>query len=305
MDFTHCGELGVTISGEPFEHLLFQFVLSHSGWRYAEVAFGETFSALVSGLQGALWELGGVPEVVRTDNLSAATHELKDSRGRTSNERCRAILDHYGLRATRTNPRSSHENGVAEQAAGVFSFEDGLRFAMARGTLMSALPGVNPNQALNGLEAAFADVAVSPPSLVLVSGVTGRVIDSSRPLDGAYWRRQVRETAAPSACASTLTEMEVDIVIGIGPDASFGHQVITEWPMQSEGERESRAPTLLASMLAPEDKGSPDRIIHFAAAAQTYEAGLALDFNGLFADESRRHISLPTYPFQRRRYWIH
>ena len=115
MDFTHCGELGVTIGGEPFPHLMFQFVLSHSGWRYVEVAYGETFTALVSGLQGALWELGGVPEVVRTDNLSAATHELKDSKGRAFNERYQAILDHYGLKATRTNPRSSHENGVAEQ----------------------------------------------------------------------------------------------------------------------------------------------------------------------------------------------
>ena len=115
MDFTHSGELGITIGGEPFEHLLFQFVLSHSGWRYAEVAYEETFTALVSGLQGALWELGGVPEVVRTDNLSAATHELKDSKGRAFNERYQTILDHYGLRATRTNPRSSHENGVAEQ----------------------------------------------------------------------------------------------------------------------------------------------------------------------------------------------
>ena len=115
MDFTHCGELGVTIGGEPFEHLLFQFVLSHSGWRYAEMAYGETFTALVSGRQGALWELGAAPEVVRTDNLSAATHELKDSKGRAFNERYKAILEHYGLRATRTNPRSSHENGVAEQ----------------------------------------------------------------------------------------------------------------------------------------------------------------------------------------------
>ena len=115
MDFTHCGELGVTIGGEPFEHLLFQFVLSHSGWRYAEMAYGETFTALVSGRQGALWELGAAPEVVRSDNLSAATHKLKDGKGRAFNERYKAILEHYGLRATRTNPRSSHENGVAEQ----------------------------------------------------------------------------------------------------------------------------------------------------------------------------------------------
>ena len=115
MDFTHCGEFGVTVGGEPFSHLLFQFVLSHSGWRYAEVAYGETFTELVSGLQGALWGLGAVPEVVRTDNLSAATHDLRDSRGRAFNDSYQAILDHYGLKATRTNPRSSHENGVAEQ----------------------------------------------------------------------------------------------------------------------------------------------------------------------------------------------
>ena len=115
MDFTHCGELRVTISGEPFKHLLFHLVLSHSGWRYAEVCFGETFAALVKGLQGALWELGGVPRVVRTNNLSAATHELKNSRGRAMNANYEAILAHYGVEHTRTNRRSSHENGVVEQ----------------------------------------------------------------------------------------------------------------------------------------------------------------------------------------------
>ena len=115
VDFTYCGELGVTIGGELFRHLLFHLVLSHSGWSYAEVCFGETFGALVKGLQGALWELGGVPRVVRTDNLSAATHELRDSKGRAMNARCEAVLAHYGVEHTRTNPRSSHENGVVEQ----------------------------------------------------------------------------------------------------------------------------------------------------------------------------------------------
>ena len=37
-DFTHGDSLGVTVSGEPYPHLLFQLILSHSGWRYAEVA---------------------------------------------------------------------------------------------------------------------------------------------------------------------------------------------------------------------------------------------------------------------------
>ena len=64
----------------------------------------------MSGLQGALCEVGAVPEEVRTDNLSAATHDLRDSRGRAFNVSYQAILDHYGLKATRTNPRISHEN---------------------------------------------------------------------------------------------------------------------------------------------------------------------------------------------------
>ena len=115
-DFTHGNSLGVTIAGQPYPHLLFQLILSHSGWRYAEVATGETFLALKQGLQNALWALGGVPEVVRSDNTSAATHEMKRSRGRALNANYAALLDHYGVRSTRINPGKSHENGVAEHA---------------------------------------------------------------------------------------------------------------------------------------------------------------------------------------------
>ena len=57
--------------------------------------------------------------MVRTDNLSAATHELRDSRGRALNARYEAVLDHYGLESTRTNPRSSHENGVSSRDTAV------------------------------------------------------------------------------------------------------------------------------------------------------------------------------------------
>ena len=68
------------------------------------------------GLQNALWTLGGVPEVVRSDNTAAATHELRSSRGRALNDNYAALLDHYSLRSTRINPGQSHENGVAEHA---------------------------------------------------------------------------------------------------------------------------------------------------------------------------------------------
>jgi hypothetical protein len=117
-DFTHCKELGVTIRGEAFDHLLFEFVLSFSGWTWVCLALGESFEAMSFGLQGALWELGGCPEIARSDNLSAATHELIHSAGRGLTARYRDLLDHYGMRSTRISPGRSHENGVAEQKHG-------------------------------------------------------------------------------------------------------------------------------------------------------------------------------------------
>ena len=116
MDFTHATSLGVTIAGQLLVHLLFVLKLSYSGWTWVKLALGETFEALVAGLQGAFWSLGGVTEVVRHDNLSAATHELRLSGGRELTTRFRQVLEHYDLKSTRIEPGEAHQNGVAEKA---------------------------------------------------------------------------------------------------------------------------------------------------------------------------------------------
>ncbi len=115
-DFTNCDELEVTVAGARFEHLLFELALSFSGWRWPMVAMSESFEALALGVQEALWQLGGVVEVLRSDNLSAATHELALSGGRALTRRYRDLLEHYDLKSTRIFPRKAHENGVVEQA---------------------------------------------------------------------------------------------------------------------------------------------------------------------------------------------
>ncbi len=66
VDFSSGNDLGITIAGQPFPHLLFEFVLSFSGWRYVQIASAETFLALKSCLQAALWQLGGCPRVIRS-----------------------------------------------------------------------------------------------------------------------------------------------------------------------------------------------------------------------------------------------
>lgn len=97
---------------------IFEFVLAWSGYRFVQIAYGETFEALLRGIQGALWKLGGVPEVLRLDNLSAATHELK-SGGRELTRRFDAVVSHYGVRASRIQPGKGNQNGVVERAHGL------------------------------------------------------------------------------------------------------------------------------------------------------------------------------------------
>lgn len=117
-DFTDMRALEVMIAGQPFPHLLYHFVLTYSNWEAVSICPSESFESLSAGVQSALWRLGGVPLEHRTDNLSAATHELSESRGRDFTERYRELMDHYGLRASRNFPGNAHENGDVESANG-------------------------------------------------------------------------------------------------------------------------------------------------------------------------------------------
>ena len=116
MDFTHCDELGVTIGGVAFLHMFFELVLAFSGLRFVQLAFSETFEALLSGLQAGFSSLKGIPKVLRLDNLSAATHDLKKLGGRALTKRFAAVVEHYGFTPSRIRPGEGHENGVAEKA---------------------------------------------------------------------------------------------------------------------------------------------------------------------------------------------
>ncbi len=116
-DFTVCDELGVAIGGSFLPHRLYQFTFAHSGWRHARLTLGgESFQALTSGLQDALWMAGGVPEEHRTDSLSAAFINLAEQEELT--RRYGDLCQHYGMRASRNNRGESHENGAIESRQG-------------------------------------------------------------------------------------------------------------------------------------------------------------------------------------------
>ena len=178
---------------------------------------------------------------------------------------------------------------AAAQAAGVLGLEDGLRLAASPGDPESALEGV----------------AIAAPSIGLVSSATGQLVGPGNTADGWFWCGQTRESAFFENCAATLAELGVDVVIEIGPNAELAPQLAEAWPKTGES---AAAPTVLSSLRRPsggEDAAQVSADNDFAeVVARAYEAGIGVSFAGLFAGETRRRISLPGYPFQRRRFWL-
>jgi hypothetical protein len=113
-DFTHCTDLRVTIHGAPFDHLIYHFVLTYSNWEAGTVCFAESYESLAEGLQNALWQLGGVPQVHRTDRLSAA---IPPGGAGAFGQRYQALLRHYGLHALRPSGVAEHARAISRASA--------------------------------------------------------------------------------------------------------------------------------------------------------------------------------------------
>ena len=112
-DFTHMNELGITIQGQSFPHLIYHLVLTYSNWESATVCYSESFESLCEGFQNAVWELGKVSQRHRTDRLSTAVNNMTTPA--EFSERYAALLRYYGVEGEKIQAGQGHENGDVEQ----------------------------------------------------------------------------------------------------------------------------------------------------------------------------------------------
>ena len=199
---------------------------------------------------------------------------------------------------------------AAAHAAGVLGLEEGLRLAVARAALAGTVPDATETTAAkDSLDAALAGIEFRPPSIALVSGITGRLVGSEEMPEAACGLQNVREAATHGRCIRTLAERGIEVVVEIGPSGSVGPVIASHWP-DSAGNDErvgngDGGPVMLSGPQADGDGSAPNGDTGFVrAVAGAYEAGLPIAFAGLFAGETRRRISVPGYPFERRRYWV-
>ena len=118
-DFTSTAELGVTLAGQLFMHLLCVTVLPYSNWQWATACLSESLAALRRGIQSALFQLGRVPRYHQTDHSTAATHQIaRVAEERTFNEEYKALMRHLGMEPRTTAVGAKEQNGDVEASNG-------------------------------------------------------------------------------------------------------------------------------------------------------------------------------------------
>ncbi|MEM7125912.1 MAG: amino acid adenylation domain-containing protein [Chloroflexota bacterium] len=148
---------------------------------------------------------------------------------------------------------------------------------------------------LERFHAFVSTISLSPPTIPFISNLTGRWIRSEEAIAPSYWVNHLRHTVRFTDGIKTLLEEEDGIFLEVGPGHALT-SLVKQHPMHP-------TQTALATMRHPRKKQSDIECL-LSAIAQTWIAGGVIDWDGFYQHEERRRLSLPTYPFERQKYWV-
>ncbi|EHB55431.1 6-deoxyerythronolide-B synthase., NADPH:quinone reductase [Mycolicibacterium rhodesiae JS60] len=130
------------------------------------------------------------------------------------------------------------------------------------------------------------------PSRPLVCNRTGTVLTSETPINAQYWRRHSRQPVQFTESVRTVAALGCSVVMEIGPQPILTAAALQIWP------ESAATPRAIVSLR----KGANAQRQITEALATAYICGHRPDFAARYHTPGRR-LELPTYPFQRRRYW--
>ncbi|MFE2188689.1 SDR family NAD(P)-dependent oxidoreductase, partial [Streptomyces sp. NPDC059455] len=182
------------------------------------------------------------------------------------------------------------EDAAAEIAAG---FE-----ARGRKTKRLTVSHAFHSPRMDGMLEAFRQVArglsYEAPKIPIVSNLTGGVVSAEEITTADFWVRHVREAVRFLDGVRTLEAKGVSTFIELGPDG-----VLTA--MAQECVTDSASDAAFISALR---KDRPEAEALTTAVARAHVRGVAVDWAGYFAGRDAHHVDLPTYAFQRERFWL-
>ena len=165
---------------------------------------------------------------------------------------------------------------------------DGVRVRPLSMTHAFHSPMVEPALAPLGAEAA--GIAHHEPSIALVSNVSGRVVGAGE-VTPAYWARHARLPVRFAEGLGALHAEGIEVFLEVGPHPAL----VPFGPSCIPGE---------ATWLPTLKRGEDDQVCVLQTLAALYVRGVDVDWAAIERGRPRRRLALPTYPFQRARYWV-
>ncbi|MBV8885706.1 MAG: aminotransferase class III-fold pyridoxal phosphate-dependent enzyme, partial [Chroococcidiopsidaceae cyanobacterium CP_BM_RX_35] len=153
---------------------------------------------------------------------------------------------------------------------------------------------------MDAIIAPFADVVrtirLAPPQIPFVSTVSADWITDEQATDPMYWAKHLRATVRFAEGVQTLWQQPDRVLLEVGPrttTATLARQQAKDLKQQ-----------IAISSLGQTADGEAECTALLQAVGQLWLAGVAIDWDSFYAEENRHRIPLPTYPFERQRFWV-
>ena len=139
-------------------------------------------------------------------------------------------------------------------------------------------------------------VTLRPPEVPFVSNLTGSWITDAEATDPRYWARHLREAVRfADGVGALLTEQPGSVLLEVGPGQTLA-PMIRQHPSAAKGSSVSVVSTL--------QEGRDEGEAALNALGRLWTEGVEIDWSSFQAAARRKRVPLPTYPFERKRYWI-
>ena len=136
-------------------------------------------------------------------------------------------------------------------------------------------------------------VKLNPPEIPFISNPTGTWITISEATDPGYWTKHLRHTVRFATGIAELIKDRERILLEVGPGRT----------LNTLAKQQTKNSIILSSMRHPKDERS-DVAFLLNTLGRLWLAGVQINWYGFYAKEQRQRIPLPTYPFERQKYWI-
>ncbi|NCC36719.1 MAG: acyltransferase domain-containing protein, partial [Chloroflexia bacterium] len=210
-------------------------------------------------------------------------------------ERVVALLAAYGDRvsiAAINGPASTVISGAADAVAAVLQDATLAKIETRRLEVPVAAHSSHVDPILDAFARIAATISFREPQIDLVSTLTGRLAEPGELTSVAYWRRHLREPVRFADASLVLYEQGCRAFVEIGPHPTLLGMLRHVLPFDGSA---------WAPSLRRQADDAHQILMGLGALAV---AGVPIDGNALYRGEGRRRVPLPTYAFERGRYWV-